>query len=105
MLTQSSTPSRATPACSPGRASTSRATRFAATFWIPPAGLVRGYEQVKQLDPDRPVVIIQAPLNTVTELTPYRPALDITGADIYPISYPPGTTPTPTNRTSASSAT
>ena len=30
------------------------------------------------------------PVNTVAELTPYRPALDITGADIYPVSYPPG---------------
>jgi len=58
--------------------------------WIRPAGLVRGYEKVKALDPDHPVVIIQTPLNTVAELTPYRPALDITGADIYPVSYPPG---------------
>ena len=45
---------------------------------------------MKALDPDHPVVIIQTPLNTVAELTPYRPALDITGADIYPVSYPPG---------------
>jgi hypothetical protein len=58
--------------------------------WIRPAGLVRGYEQIKELDPDHPVVIIQTPLNTVAELTPYRPAFDITGADIYPVSYPPG---------------
>ena len=73
--------------------------------WIRPAGLVRGYEQVKALDPDHPVVIIQTPLNTVAELTPYRPALDITGADIYPVSYPPGTHAATTTRTSASSAT
>ena len=58
--------------------------------WIRPAGLVRGYEKVTALDGDHPVVIIQTPLNTVAELTPYRPALDITGADIYPVSYPPG---------------
>ena len=45
---------------------------------------------MKALDPNHPVVIIQTPLNTVAELTPYRPALDITGADIYPVSYPPG---------------
>ena len=25
------------------------------------------------------------------QLTPYRPAFDITGADVYPVSYPPGT--------------
>jgi hypothetical protein len=35
-------------------------------------------------------VIVQAPLGTVADLVPYRPAFDITGADVYPISYPPG---------------
>ena len=35
-------------------------------------------------------MIIQAPRGTVADLTPYRPAFDITGADIYPVSYPPG---------------
>ena len=32
----------------------------------------------------------QAPLGTTASLTPYRPAFDITGADIYPVAYPPG---------------
>src|SRR3954447_18429732 len=64
---------------------------FRGDKWIRPAGLVRGYEKLTALDPNHPVVIIQTPLNTVAELTPYRPALDITGADIYPVSYPPGT--------------
>jgi len=36
-------------------------------------------------------VITQAPLGPESDLERYRPALDVTGADIYPISYPPGT--------------
>jgi len=35
-------------------------------------------------------VIIQAPRSTVAQLTPYRPTFDISGADIFPIAYPPG---------------
>jgi hypothetical protein len=65
---------------------------------VPPAGLVRGHERLKQIDPAHPLVIIQAPLGTVAELTPYRPAFDITGADIYPVSYPPGTHARTANR-------
>ena len=34
--------------------------------------------------------MIQAPGSTAAQLTPYRPALDVTGMDIYPVSYPPG---------------
>jgi hypothetical protein len=52
---------------------------------------VRAYERLRQLDPTHPVVIIQAPNATVAQLRPYRPAFDVTGADVYPISYPPGT--------------
>jgi hypothetical protein len=58
--------------------------------WVRPAGLVRGYERLKQLDPRHPLVIVQAPGSTVAQLTPYRPAFDITGMDVYPVSYPPG---------------
>jgi hypothetical protein len=61
-----------------------------AQFKIPAAPLVRAYKKLKTLDPDHPLVIIQAPRGTVADLVPYRPAFDITGADIYPISYPPG---------------
>ena len=64
--------------------------RFRGANWIRPAGLVRGYKRLKELDPNHPLVITQAPGSTAAELTPYRPACDITGADIYPISYPPG---------------
>ena len=35
-------------------------------------------------------MITQAPLGSVASLVPYRPAFDITGADIYPVAYPPG---------------
>ena len=57
---------------------------------IPVAGLVRAKQRLAALDPNHPLVIIQAPTGTVADLTPYRPAFDITGADIYPVSYPPG---------------
>lgn len=57
---------------------------------VPAAGLVRAYRRLKALDPNHPLVIIQAPLGAVAQLKPYRPAFDISGADIYPVSYPPG---------------
>jgi hypothetical protein len=57
---------------------------------VPVAGLARAFRRIKALDPNHPVVIIQAPRGTVAELAPYRPTFDITGADVYPISYPPG---------------
>ncbi len=57
---------------------------------VPAAGLVRAYQRLRALDPDHPVVIIEAPLGTAAALSAYNAALDITGADIYPVSYPPG---------------
>ena len=57
---------------------------------IAAAGLVRAHTKLRALDPSHPVVIIQAPVGTVADLTPYRPAFEITGADIYPVAYPPG---------------
>ncbi len=57
---------------------------------VPVAGLVRAYRTLRETDPGHPVVITQAPLGTAAQLAPYRPAFDITGADIYPVSYPPG---------------
>lgn len=54
------------------------------------SGLVRAHERLKALDPNHPLVIIQAPRATLAQLSQYRPAFDITGADIYPVSYPPG---------------
>lgn len=63
---------------------------FRGDAWVRPAGLVRAYQRVHALDGAHPVVITQAPIGTVAQLTPYRPAFDITGADVYPVSYPPG---------------
>jgi hypothetical protein len=57
---------------------------------VPPAGVVRGYQRLRALDPHHPLVIIEAPLGTVAELAPFAAACDVTGADIYPVSYPPG---------------
>jgi hypothetical protein len=55
---------------------------------LPP--LQRAYQIVKQLDPNHPLVIIQAPRGTIESLKRYNPISDITGLDIYPIGYPPG---------------
>ena len=57
---------------------------------VPAAPLVRAHRQLNALDPAHPLVIIQAPVGTLAELIPYQPSFDITGADIYPVSYPPG---------------
>jgi hypothetical protein len=56
----------------------------------PAAGLKRAKTTLAQLDPDHPVVVIQAPPSPLADLVPYRGAFDVTGADIFPISYPPG---------------
>ena len=53
----------------------------------PPDGLVRAHEKLKTVDPDHPLVIVQAPTGPAADLLPYQPAFDITGADIYPIAY------------------
>ena len=51
---------------------------------------MRAYERLQQLDGTHPLVITQAPIGTVAQLSPYQQAFDITGADVYPVSYPPG---------------
>ena len=63
---------------------------FRGQDWIRPDGLVRAFRRLKALDSEHPLVLIQAPRSTVAQLSPYRPAFDITGADIFPIAYPPG---------------
>jgi hypothetical protein len=57
---------------------------------VPAAGLARARTKLRTVDPDHPVVITQAPRGSVKSLTSYRPAFDITGADIYPVAYPTG---------------
>jgi hypothetical protein len=55
---------------------------------IPP--LVRAREIIRELDPDHPIALTHAPRGTVESIRPYNAGADITGADIYPIGYPPG---------------
>jgi hypothetical protein len=69
---------------------------------VPAPGCIAVYRHVKSLDPDHPVVLIQAPRGpspnpqsrdtrlTVAAVAPYAPACDIHGIDIYPVSKPPG---------------
>jgi hypothetical protein len=69
---------------------------------VDPDGLAAAYDFVRQLDPNHPIVIIQAPKArdkppqaqdrplTVARLKRYAAAGDIHGVDIYPISHPPG---------------
>ena len=55
---------------------------------IPP--MLRARDIIRELDTNHPIAILQAPRGTVETLRPYAVTGDITGADIYPISYPPG---------------
>lgn len=63
---------------------------------IPP--MVRARDIIRELDSNHPVAIIEAPRGTVDSLRPYEGAGDITGADIYPVSYPPGKNSLLTNK-------
>ena len=56
---------------------------------IPP--MSRATEIIRELDPDHPIEITQAPRGTVEALKAYNVTTDIIAADIYPIGYPPGT--------------
>ena len=55
---------------------------------LPP--LERAYQIIKELDPNHPLAIIEAPRGTIASMRKYNPVSDITGADIYPVGYPPG---------------
>ena len=64
---------------------------FRGANWIRPAGLVRAHTRIKALDPNHPLVIIQAPREPrLAADRPTGPPFDITGVDIFPIAYPPG---------------
>ena len=56
----------------------------------PVGPMVRAYRVIKELDPDHPVWVVQAPRGTVESMRQYAVACDATGADIYPVGYPPG---------------
>jgi hypothetical protein len=45
---------------------------------------------IRELDPHHPVFVLQAPERASLPLEPYAALCDITGADIYPLAYPPG---------------
>ncbi len=53
--------------------------------------MIRAYRIIKEVDPNHPVGLTQAPRGTVADLRPYDAAADILLLDIYPIGYPPGT--------------
>lgn len=57
----------------------------------PIAPMVRVHDLLHELDPDHPVGVTHAPRGTVESLRPYNATADLTGADIYPVGYPPGT--------------
>jgi hypothetical protein len=45
---------------------------------------------LRELDPDHPIWLVQAPRGTVDSLKRYDAGWDVGGIDIYPVSYPPG---------------
>jgi hypothetical protein len=53
--------------------------------------LLRARDIMRENDTNHPIVVIQAPRGTVETLRPYNQTAEVLGADIYPISYPPGT--------------
>jgi hypothetical protein len=69
---------------------------------VPAAGCVAVYQHLRSIDPDHPVVIIEAPRGpsptpgspdtrlTVAAVAPYARACDVHGIDIYPVSRPVG---------------
>lgn len=55
---------------------------------MPPLTHVR--EVIRQLDPNHPMVLIQAPRGTIQSMRTYNSTADVVGADIYPVSLPAG---------------
>jgi hypothetical protein len=55
---------------------------------IPP--LMHARQIIGDLDPNHPMVLIQAPRGTIQSMRAYNPTTDVVGADIYPVSLPPG---------------
>jgi len=56
----------------------------------PPALLAEPYKIVHALDPNHPMLVLEAPRGTAAENAAYDPYLDVTGMDVFPIGYPPG---------------
>jgi hypothetical protein len=55
---------------------------------IPPMLSARAI--IEELDTNHPIAVTHAPRGTVESLRRYNPTAHITGADIYPVGYPPG---------------
>ena len=55
---------------------------------LPP--LERAWKVLKEMDPNHPLVIIEAPRGTPESLKRYNTVSDVVGFDVYPIGYPPG---------------
>ena len=56
----------------------------------PAEPMIRAYKLIKELDPNHPIGLTQAPRGTLEQLRLYNAAADILLLDIYPIGYPPG---------------
>lgn len=56
----------------------------------PPASIATAYKLIHQLDPNHPVIVLQAPRGTAADNAAYDPYLDMTGMDVFPVGYPPG---------------
>lgn len=57
---------------------------------VPPEPLIEAYKIIREIDPNRPVIVVHAPRNTIEELRKYNDAGDTSGVDIYPVSEPMG---------------
>ena len=55
---------------------------------IPP--MRRAAAIIREMDPNHLIAVTHAPRGTVESMRQYNVTADITGADIYPIGYPPG---------------
>jgi hypothetical protein len=55
-----------------------------------PESLAEPYKIVHELDPNHPMLVIQAPRGTAAQNAEYNPYLDVTGMDVFPVGYPPG---------------
>ncbi len=56
----------------------------------PAEDMIRGYQIIRQEDPNHAVVQTHAPRLTVEQLRAYNGCADFLALDIYPVGYPPG---------------
>ena len=57
---------------------------------VPVSPILHASNIIRQLDPQHPIEVTQAPRGTVQTMQPYNVTADILAADIYPVGYPPG---------------